>query len=165
MKAAPPDLLPRVGWSLSAASVWTWGLLLLRMVRDGWQPLEVWFSYSLSFLMTAVYVYLGLLIYATVRRESGQSPATLKPALAAARRPIMGLGLVGLAVAAISLVAWLVFRFPSGPDVARGAVASVVLALMILGVVAACTRIAAGARPVAEPGSGPEGRSVSERSC
>ena len=154
-------LLRRLAWSLGVASLWTWGLLLLRMIRDGLQPLEVWFGYSLSFFMTAVYVYLGLLIYATLRAERGAAagksdrpdseatgesgsgePSTAR--LARAYRPISVVGLIGLVIGLVSLVAWLLLRYP-GPQAIPGTSASAVLVLMILGVAAVSTLIARGA--------------------
>jgi hypothetical protein len=145
------SLSRRAGWSLGAASVWTWGLLLLRMVRDGWQPLEVWFGYSLSFFMTTVYVYLGLLIWATVRAE-GRRPEEapleeprLIRALARARRPLALVGVAGLVAAVGSLAGWLALRYP-GPQAVPGTQASVLLGLMILGVAVIATLIARGAR-------------------
>ena len=142
-------LLHRLGWSLAAASVWTWGLLLLRMLRDGFQPLEVWFSYGLSFFMTAVYVYLGLLIYATVRAEGSGGQAVEVGSrwdrLARFRRPAAVVGVIGAAVALISLVGWLALRYP-GPQAIPGTVSSAILALMVLAVVAISTLIARGAR-------------------
>jgi hypothetical protein len=144
-------LLRRLGWSLGAATVWVWGLLLIRMVRDGWQPLEVWFGYSLSFFMTAVYAYFGLLIWATVRAEGRRPDAAeageprLVRRLATLRRPLSVAGLVGLAVAVGSLVGWLALRYP-GPQAAAGTQASVLLALMIVGVTAVATLLARGAR-------------------
>jgi hypothetical protein len=150
----------RLAWSLGGASLWTWGLLLLRMIRDGLQPLEVWFGYSLSFFMTAVYVYLGLLIYATFRAERGaacanegrpggqavgksESPPSTA-CLDRAYRPVSVVGLIGLAAALVSLVAWLLLRYP-GPQAIPGTYASAVLVLMILGVAAVSTLIARGA--------------------
>lgn len=151
----------RLAWSLGAASLWTWGLLLLRMIRDGLQPLEVWFGYSLSFFMTAVYVYLGLLIYATFRAERGaasanddqpggkavgksESPQRSIARLDRAYRPVSVVGLIGLAAALVSLVGWLLLRYP-GPQAIPGTYASAVLVLMILGVAAVSTLIARGA--------------------
>lgn len=142
-----------IGWSLGTASLWTWGLLGLRMLRDGPQPLEVWFSYSLSFLMTAVYVYLALLIYSTLRAERGVGAETLADAapgrfelfLSRTGRPLSLMGLAGLAVAVVSLVGWLTLRYP-GPRAVPGTYASVVLAIMVLGVVLVSTLIARGAR-------------------
>jgi hypothetical protein len=162
-------LLRRLGWSLGAASLWTWGLLGLRMLRDGPQPLEVWFSYSLSFFMTAVYVYLGLLVYATLLAErrgdvgtgrvgDGETgrlrpPVAASPRLATMYRPVSAVGLVGLAVAVVSLAAWLLLRYP-GPEAIPGTYGSVVLALMVLAVVVIGTVIARGAedrRPTGDP--------------
>jgi heme A synthase len=143
-------LLRRIGWSLGLASIWTWGLLGLRMVRDGLLPLEVWFGYSLSFFMTAVYVYFGLLIYATVRAESRRrvaaSPRRSRWAAFAARsrRPVLLVGIAGLAAAVVSLAGWLLLRYP-GPQAISGTYASIVLALMVLGVAAVGTLIARGA--------------------
>lgn len=141
-------VLRRVGWSLGASTAWTWGLLLLRMVRDGLQPLEVWFGYGLSFFMTAVYVYLGLTIVATLRTE-GRAGPTRAPAdqsgrMERLRRPAAAAGAVGALVAALSVVLWLALRFP-GPQAVSGTVASVILALMVLAVVAISTLIARGA--------------------
>ena len=153
--------LRRLAWSLGVASLWTWGLLLLRMIRDGLQPLEVWFGYSLSFFMTAVYVYLGLLVYATLRAERGaasvnddrpggeaigESEASKSPParLARAYRPVSAIGLIGFVVALVSLVSWLLLRYP-GPQAIPGTYASAVLVLMILGVAAVSTLIARGA--------------------
>jgi hypothetical protein len=141
-------LARRVGWSLAAASLWVWGLLLFRMLRDGWQPLEVWFSYGLSFLMTAVYVYLGLLIYRAARVERWlEHRETPLPRMGAAarrlsawQRPAAWLGLVGLATALGSIGAWLALRFP-GPQAVSGTYASALLALMVLGVAAVATLI------------------------
>ena len=141
-------LLRRLAWSLGAASLWTWGLLLLRMVRDGLQPLEVWFSYGLAFFMTAVYVYLGLLIYATVRAEGGAAPEAARPDPARAerlRRPAAVLGTLGAALALASVIGWLALRYP-GPQAVPGTIANVILVLMILGVVIVSTLIARGAR-------------------
>jgi hypothetical protein len=161
-------LVRRLGWSFAAATLWTWGLLGLRMLRDGLQPLEVWFSYSLSFFMTAVYVYLGLLIYATIQAEAGGrgeagtrgrgDPETggragaetggrweaLRLRVARAYRPLSALGLLGLAIALTSLVSWLLLRYP-GPQAVSGTYGSVVLALMILGVAVVSTYIARSA--------------------
>jgi len=145
-------LLRRLGWSLGAASLWTWGLLLLRLPRDGWQPLEVWFGYSLSFFMTSVYVYLGLLIYATVRAEGrqlhpdraeGTEPVVIR-ALGRARGPVALIGVVGLLAAVVSLVGWLLWRYP-GPQAVSGTYASILLACMILTVTVIATYIARGA--------------------
>jgi hypothetical protein len=112
------------------------------MLRDGLQPLEVWFGYSLSFSMTAVYVYLGLLIYSTVRAESGaEGPDRFGRWLGRAHRPLSMVGLLGSAVAVASLVGWLALRFP-GPQAASGTVASLVLVTMILVVAAISTVIA-----------------------
>lgn len=142
-------LLHRLGWSLGAATLWTWGLLLLRMLRDGLQPLEVWFGYGLSFLMTAVYVYMGILIWTTIRAE-GPSPSPSAPApgnprtttrLAHARAPFAVAGVLGLITAVVSIVAWLALRYP-GPQAVSGTSASVILALMILGVAIISTLIA-----------------------
>ena len=86
------------------------------MLRDGWQPLEVWFSYSLSFAMTAVYVYIGLLIWETLSRESnGRAPLAWSGRLRRLARPLTLLGLVGSLVAAVSLAGWLLLRYP-GPQ-------------------------------------------------
>jgi hypothetical protein len=127
---------------LGAAALWTWGLLLVRLLRDGLQPLEVWFGYSLSFLMTAVYVYLGLLIYSTIRAESGaRGSGRFGRWLERVHRPLSLLGLVGGLVAVASLVGWLVLRYP-GPQAVPGTVASVALAAMILAVAAIGTGIA-----------------------
>ena len=146
-------LLRRVGWSFAASTLWTWGLLLIRMLRDGWQPLEVWFSYSLSFFMTAVYAYLGLTIAATIRAEGGQSPTEGSSGeagragrvLARYRRPAAALGVLGALTALISLVLWLALRYP-GPQALPGTVASALLAAMVLAVVAVSTLVARGAR-------------------
>lgn len=150
-------LVRQVGWSLGAASLWTWGLLAVRMLRDGLLPLEVWFGYSFSFFMTAVYVYMGLLIYATIRTESrrtqpaaptaeGHEPTPCSAGWPARLYPAAGaLGLAGLAVALTSLVGWLVLKYP-GPQAASGTVGSLILALMILAVVGIATVIARGAR-------------------
>jgi hypothetical protein len=161
-------LLRRLGWSLGAASLWTWGLLGLRMLRDGPQPLEVWFSYSLSFFMTAVYVYFGLLVYATLLAERHRDAGTGRVGdgetgrqgdgetgrrLATMYRPVSAFGLVGLAVAVVSLAAWLLLRYP-GPEAIPGTYGSVVLALMVLAVVVIGTVIARGAedrRPTGDP--------------
>lgn len=145
-------LLRRLGWSLGASSLWTWGLLLLRLPRDGWQPLDVWFSYGLSFLMTAVYVYLGLLIYATVRAEGRQKDGdAAKPAdpavirsLGRIRKPVSVIGVIGLLVAVASIGGWLLWRFP-GPQAMQGTSASILLAFMIFGVAVIATFIAHGA--------------------
>jgi hypothetical protein len=48
---------------------------------------------------------------------------------------------VGLAIAVVSLVSWLLLRYP-GPQAVSGTYGSVVLALMILGVAAVSTFIA-----------------------
>lgn len=132
-------LFERGRWSLGLAAIWTWGLFLARLPRDGLLPLEVWFSYGLSFLMTAVYVYLGLLIYGALR--GWEVPAGLARTAARARRPVMLLGWAGLAVALGSIGGWLALRYP-GPAAVPGTISSVVLALMILGVVAVSTVLA-----------------------
>ena len=140
-------LADRLGWSLGAAALWTWGLLALRSVRDGLPSLEVWFSYSLSFLMTAVYVYLGLLIVSTFRAEGPAGPAEpgrLERLAARWQRPTALLGAVGLVVALVSIVSWLLLRFP-GPEASSGTVASLVLAAMVAAVVAVATWLARGA--------------------
>lgn len=139
-------LLRRLGWSLGAASLWTWGLLGVRMLRDGLQPLEVWFGYSLSFFMTAVYVYMGLLIAATLQAEGGLPRGGLFGPTWAARaarlwRPLALLGVVGLALALGSLGGWLALRYP-GPQAASGTIASVILALMVFAVAALSTFLA-----------------------
>ena len=153
-------LAQRIGWSLAAASLWVWGLLLIRMLRDGWQPLEVWFSYGLSFLMTAVYVYLGLLIYRAARIERWlevrdgplPGPGALAHRLAAWERPASWLGLIGLVAALGSIAAWLALRYP-GPQALPGTYASFLLAAMILGVAAVATLICRPLdRQMAEPG-------------
>ena len=114
----------------------------MRMLRDGLQPLEVWFGYSLSFLMTSVYVYLGLLIYSTIRSESGApGPGRFGRWLQRVHRPLSMLGLVGGVVAVASLAGWLALRYP-GPQAVSGTVASVALAAMILAVAAISTGIA-----------------------
>lgn len=146
-------LVARIGLSLGIAALWVWGLLLVRMLRDGLLPLEVWFGYSLSFLMTAAFVYMGLLIFAVFRQEgraadapAGSAPAPDRPSrLARLRRPVELAGLVGLVVALGSLVLWLALRYP-GPQAVSGTIASVVLALMVLGVLVISTLIARGAR-------------------
>lgn len=135
----------RLGWSLGAASLWTWGLLGVRMVRDGLQPLEVWFGYSLSFFMTAVYVYMALLIWSTLRAEGGLPQDGLGSAWArrATRlwRPLALLGAGGLVVALAALAGWLALRYP-GLQAASGTVASVLLAVMIFAVAALSTVLA-----------------------
>ena len=145
-------LLRRLGWSLALASIWTWGLLLLRMLRDGWQPLEVWYGYSLAFLMTAVYAYMGLLIWDTLRVEGRRAAPLASPAseagggrLARWRRPAAVVGWLGLVVAVASLAGWLLLRYP-GPAAAAGTGASILLALMVLAVATLGTLIARGAR-------------------
>lgn len=155
-------LFRRIGWSLGLASIWTWGLLALRMVRDGLLPLEVWFGYSLSFFMAAVYVYFGFLIYATIRAERGRGDAETRgegePPLplgdvgegrwgafaSRTRRPVMLVGMGGLGIGVVSLAGWLLLRYP-GPQAQSGTFASIVLALMVLGVAAVGTFIARGA--------------------
>jgi hypothetical protein len=135
-------LARRLGWSFGAASLWTWGLLVPRMVRDGPLPLEVWFSYGLSFLMTSTYVYFGLLIVAVFRVESAAADSRAAATdglsgqasrLKAAWRPVSLIGLAGLALALGSIGAWIFLRYP-GQQAVPGTMASVVLALMILGV-------------------------------
>jgi hypothetical protein len=144
-------LIRRIGWSLGAASLWTWGLFAIRMVRDGLQPLEVWFGYGLSFYMTAVYAYMGMLIYATLRDEAppfAQTLATLEERaapLGRLRRPIALIGVIGLVIATVSVIAWLVLRYP-GARAVSGTYGSVILAAMILGVAVVATLIANGAR-------------------
>jgi hypothetical protein len=149
-------LVRRLGWSLGAATLWVWGLLGIRMLRDGWQPLEVWFGYGLSFLMTSVYVYIGMLIYATWRAErptsSGNEPSDgeTPPAAPAGRaerlrRPLAVLGVLGLVAALGSIGGWLALRYP-GPQAVPGTYASGVLVAMILGVAVVSTLIARGAR-------------------
>jgi hypothetical protein len=139
----------RLGWGLAAATAWTWGLLLIRMLRDGLQPLEVWFSYGLSFWMTAVYVYLGLTILATFRRERGDAESS-RPVpedgsrSERLRRPATVAGVAGALLATVSIAMWLALRFP-GPQAVSGTIASGILALMVLGVVAISTLIARGA--------------------
>jgi hypothetical protein len=116
------------------------------MLRDGLQPLEVWFGYSLSFLMTTVYVYLGLLIYSTICYEAGTgTPGRFDRWLDRASRPLSLAGVLGTAVAIGSLAGWLVLRFP-GPKAMSGTFASVVLAVMILVVITISTAIARDAR-------------------
>jgi hypothetical protein len=157
-------LVRRLGWSFGAASLWIWGLLLLRMLREGLQPLDVWFSYSLSFFTTAVYVYLGLLIYASVVAEAGrrgdaatrrrgegatagESPprcVTLSPLLSRVYKPLSVFGVAGLATALVSLIVWVVLRYP-GPQAVSGTYGSLLLALMVLGVAAVGTLTARGA--------------------
>lgn len=139
----------RLGWSLAASTAWTWGLLLVRMIRDGLQPLEVWFSYGLSFSMTAVYVYLGLTIVATVRAERGEAVSAPEQPPGGSwperlRRPAAVVGVVGALAALVSVALWLALRYP-GPPAVPGTIASVVLALMVLAVVAISTLIARGA--------------------
>ena len=136
----------RLGPSLGVAALWTWGLLLVRMLRDGWQPLEVWFSYSLSFGMTAVYAYIGLLIWETFSWEGGGSaPKAWSGRLRRLAGPLTWLGLAGALVAVVAVVGWLLLRDP-GEEALPGTISSVVLVLMILGVTALCTFIARGAR-------------------
>jgi hypothetical protein len=156
-------LIDRLGWSFGLAALWTWGLLGLRALRDGLPPLEVWFSYGLSFLMTTVYVYLGLLIVQTFRAERGgpeSGPPSGKHRLSGLRRPIQVLGLAGLVLALVSVGAWLVLRHP-GPAAYPGTVASFLLAGLILGVVVLATWLAWGVehrpRTTAEP-IGPDKR-------
>jgi hypothetical protein len=136
------------------------------MVRDGLLPLEVWFGYGLSFLMTAVFAYLGLLIWATLRHErQGQgldraqaqraaavdaphlTGAVTRSSAARRRRTERVLTLLGVAGLVASLTAiglWLLLRYP-GPAAVPGTIGSLVLAAMILGVVVVATVVARGA--------------------
>jgi hypothetical protein len=118
--------------------------MLPRLIREGWQPIEVWFSYSLSFGMTAVYAYIGLLIWDTLRRESGSAPWVPGPRLARLARPLNVVGLVGAAGSILAIAIWLLFRYP-GPAAIPGTIGSVLLVVMILGVTLVCSFIARGA--------------------
>jgi hypothetical protein len=108
--------------------------------------LEVWFGYGLSFLMTAVYVYLALLIVATWRAERGAAEADAELGgrrLSGLRRAVQTIGWLGLILAAGSVGAWLALRYP-GPPAYSGTVASLALAGLILAVAAVATWIAWG---------------------
>jgi hypothetical protein len=87
-------------------------------------------------------------VAASPRRRVAASPR-----LATMYRPVSAVGLIGLAVAVVSLVAWLLLRYP-GPEAIPGTYGSVVLALMVLAVVVIGTVIARGAedrRPTGDP--------------
>lgn len=152
-------LADRLGWSLGAAAIWTWGLLGLRSLRDGLAPLEVWFSYGLSFLMTAVYVYLGLLIVAALRAEGGgrlEEPGRAGRVVGRWSRPVALLGVGGLVASLASIVGWLLLRYP-GPEAATGTVASLVLTAMVAAVAIVATWLTRAAEPRGgdSPGHGP----------
>ncbi|MCC7107061.1 MAG: hypothetical protein IT307_18170 [Chloroflexi bacterium] len=150
-RATIAHLKRRLGLSLGLASIWVWGLLLIRMARDGLLPLEVWFGYGLSFLQTAVYAYLGILILALWRHEGSTGEGTAPPVadkpdrLRRFRPALNAIGLIGLATSLVSIAAWLLLRYP-GPQAVPGTIASGVLVLMILAVVALSTYLARDAR-------------------
>ena len=71
------------------------------------------FSYSLSFGMTAVYAYIGLLIWETFSREGKRERSESLERSPASPGPPVDLAWTGRAlVAVVALVGWLLLRYP-----------------------------------------------------